>query len=155
MTISSNSGPNRPTRGRRSKLTPEVQGRIATALRAGCYLEQAAQLAGISPSTLYDWLARGRKARSGQFLEFLELVQGAIAQAEVAAVAQIVTSSKTDWRAAAWLLERGPARARWRQSLQVRVEDLSDDEIRAALDEVARRLAGGGGASVGDDEEAE
>ena len=66
------------------------------------------------------------------------MVQGAIAQAEVAAVA--------------WWLERGPARARWRQSVQVRIGDLSDAEIQAALDEVAQRLAGAGGAAACDEE---
>lgn len=152
MTNSMNSAPDRSRMGRRCRLTPEVQDLIVTALRAGSYVESAAQLAGISPSTLYDWLARGRKARSGQFLEFLELVQGAIAQAEVQAVERVNTASQTDWRAAAWWLERGPARARWRPSLQVQVGNLSDAEIQAALDDVACRLAGAGGVSACDEE---
>ena len=139
--------------GRRCRLTPEVQERIATALRAGSYLEEAAQLAGVSRSTLFSWLERGRKARSGQFLEFLDVIQAAIAQAEVAAVARIVTASQADWKAAAWLLERGPARARWRPSLQIKLGDLSDAEIQSALDDVARRLAGAGASPAGGDEE--
>jgi len=64
-------------------------------------------------------------------------------------VARIVTASQTDWRAATWWLERGPARARWRQSVHVRIGDLSDAEILASLDQVARRLAGAGGAAAG------
>lgn len=148
---SSISDPDRPRTGRRCRLTPEVQERIATALRAGSYLETAAQLAGVSRSTLYSWLARGRAARSGPFLDFLNTVEGAIAQAEVAAVARISAASQTDWHAAAWLLERGPAHQRWRPSLQVKLGELSDAEIQAALDDVARRLAGAGGAAVGED----
>ena len=140
MTDSTCSEPDRPRMGRRCRLTPEVQERIATALRAGSYLEEAAQLAGVSPSTLHAWLAKGRTARSGQFLEFLELVHGAIAQAEVAAVARIFAASQTDWRAAAWWLERGPAGARWRQSIQLGVGDLSDDEIQEALNTLAQRM---------------
>ncbi len=54
MTTSTSSDPDRPTRGRRSKLTPEVQGLIATALRAGCYLEQAAQLGPVGAKLQFD-----------------------------------------------------------------------------------------------------
>lgn len=142
MTTSAISDPDRPRMGRRSKLTPEVQERIATALRAGSYLEEAAQLAGVDRSTLWRWMAKGREARSGQFFDFCNVIQGAIAQAEVAAVARISAASQTDWKAAAWWLERGPAHQRWRPSLQLKLGDLSDAEIQAALDEVAQRLAG-------------
>ena len=45
---------------RPSKLTPETQNRIVQAARAGNYREAAARSAGIAPSTLYDWLSRGR-----------------------------------------------------------------------------------------------
>ncbi|MER2603891.1 MAG: IS630 transposase-related protein [Candidatus Competibacter phosphatis] len=145
----------RPTRGRRSKLTPEVREKVLVALRAGNYIETAAEFAGIDRATLFRWLARGRKARSGQFCDFCDAVQAAIAQAEVAAVADVVKASQTDWRAAAWLLERGPAHQRWRPSLQLKLGDLSDAEIQAALDEVARRLAGPGDAAAGGDEESE
>lgn len=134
--------PDRPRVGRRCRLTPAVQEKVLTAIRAGTYLEVAARYAGIGRSTLYSWLDRGRKARSGQFLEFLDAVEGAIAQAEVQAVERISAASQTDWKAAAWLLERGPAHQRWRPSLQVKLGDLSDAEIQAALDAVAQRLAG-------------
>lgn len=87
----------------------------------------------------------GERPVPGDFFGFFVAVQGAIAQAEVQAVARVNAASQADWRAAAWWLERGPARARWRPSVHVRVEDLSDAEIQAALDEVAQRLAGAGG----------
>lgn len=50
--------------GRPSKLTPDVQERIVNALNAGNYLEVAAGYAGISPSTLHNWIARGKAARA-------------------------------------------------------------------------------------------
>lgn len=149
MTTSAISDPDRPRVGRRSKLTPEVREKVLVAIRAGNYLEVAARYAGVSRSTLFSWLERGRKARSGQFLDFLDAVEGAIAQAEVQAVARISAASQLDWKAAAWLLERGPAHQRWRPSLQLKLGDLSDAEIQSALDEVARRLADGGDASAG------
>lgn len=141
MTNSTNSDPDRPARGRRSKLTPAVLGKVITSLRAGNYIETAAEFAGIDRATLFRWLAKGRAARSGQFRDFCDAVEGAIAQAEVAAVARIVTASQADWKAAAWLLERGPARVRWRQSIQLGVGGLSDDEIQEALNTLAQRMA--------------
>lgn len=156
MTISLGPDPNpRVKKGRRSRLTSEIQEKVLTALRAGNYIETAAEFAGIDRATLFRWLAKGRAARSGQFCDFCDAVESAIAQAEVAAVARIVTASQADWKAAAWLLERGPAHQRWRPSLQVKLGDLSDAEIQSALDDVARRLAGGGDATAGGDGPAE
>jgi len=53
----------KPRRGRKSGLTPEVQRRIVAALNAGNYLESAAGAAGVTPAALHGWLARGRAAR--------------------------------------------------------------------------------------------
>jgi len=52
---------------RPEKLTPEVQQKIVDAIRLGNYIETAAAYAGISKSTLYDWLKKGGRARSGKY----------------------------------------------------------------------------------------
>ena len=49
--------------GRPSKLTPEVQDRIARAITAGNYQDTAAQYAGISPATFYLWMQKAEGAR--------------------------------------------------------------------------------------------
>jgi hypothetical protein len=48
--------------GRRSLLTPELQDRIVRVVKAGNYLNTAAQYCGIGESTLKLWLQRGRAA---------------------------------------------------------------------------------------------
>ena len=47
--------------GARGRLNDETQRRIIEALTGCPHFDPAARYAGISPSTLYDWLARGRR----------------------------------------------------------------------------------------------
>lgn len=109
--------------GRPTALTPEVRRTVVQAIRGGVYAHVAAQHAGIAPSTYYGWMARGRAERDrllamieeGEdrpapldserpFLEFLEAVSRADAEAEI--VATLKVRQADDWRAAAWYLER-------------------------------------------------
>ncbi len=55
-----------------TKLTPERRKTILECVQAGMSNKDAGQVSGISESTLYAWIERGRKAKSGPFLEFLE-----------------------------------------------------------------------------------
>lgn len=48
--------------GRPSQLTPELQAKIVTVVRAGNYLKTAAQYNGVGESTLRLWLQKGRAA---------------------------------------------------------------------------------------------
>ncbi len=47
--------------GRPSKLTDEVAKQICEAVRAGSYLSVAARCAGVSESTVYEWLRRATR----------------------------------------------------------------------------------------------
>lgn len=114
--------PGRPVRknrgGRPSKLTEEVFNAVMQALRAGNYQEVAARYAGISESTYWSWLERGKRERERIedgiepnstetiYREFLEEVEQARAAAEVRMVGLIATAAKDTWQAAAWYLER-------------------------------------------------
>jgi transposase len=91
--------------GRRTKLTPELQSKIAGAIAAGNYHEVACALAGVSTSTFYAWLEKGRAGKS-PYVEFLEAVKKAEAAAEVKRIQIITKAADTDWKAAAWYLER-------------------------------------------------
>ena len=71
------------TAGRPDKLTPEIQNKIVTAVRAGAFVETAASYAGISKVTLYDWMKRGNKSPHGKFRDFLNAVEQAFAEATV------------------------------------------------------------------------
>lgn len=88
---------------------------IVRALRAGAYLEDAAEAAGVAKSTVYSWLSRGEEHVDGEripkaeqpFVDFLLAVEKARAQAVVFNLAMIRRAATGGtWQAAAWWLER-------------------------------------------------
>ncbi|RKH77001.1 hypothetical protein D7X99_33115 [Corallococcus sp. AB032C] len=92
--------------GRPTKLTPELQKKIIDAIRAGNYMETAAAYAGISKDTFFRWLRKGARAKSGIYKDFHDAVEKALAESEVRDVMLIANAATTDWKAAAWRLER-------------------------------------------------
>ena len=62
--------------GRKTKLTPERQEKILECVRLGMSNKAAAQVAGISEKTLYNWIECGEKDTSGPFFEFLKSSPG-------------------------------------------------------------------------------
>ena len=62
--------------------------------------------AGIHYNTLLAWEKKGESEKSGEYVEFLDALQGAEADAVITNVKVITTAAqKGDWRAAAWFLE--------------------------------------------------
>lgn len=106
--------------GRPTKLNYEVQEKIIQAIKAGNYIETAAAYAGISKSTLYDWLKRGEREKQRVaknpsyrirksekiYVEFSDAVEKALAEAEMRDVLLIGKAAEEQWQAAAWRLER-------------------------------------------------
>lgn len=155
--------------GRPSKISNEIKHKIITAIRAGNYIETASAYAGISKSTLYDWLRRGErekqrveknpryKIRKSEqpFVDFSDAVEKALAEAEVRDVAIIAKAAEEQWQAAAWRLERkfpdrwGRKVIEHRGSLEVKNDDSikriekyleQDTESREFLKEFFRRI---------------
>lgn len=79
--------------GRKTKLTKQLATKICASLRK-CYTRgTAAALAGISPSTLFLWLAKGEQGVAG-YSEFLEQVDEAEASAQAELVDIVVKHAK-------------------------------------------------------------
>lgn len=95
----------RNRRGTSTKLTPETQERIVQALKTGAYRHTAANFAGIGRATLNEWLLKGEEGRE-PYKAFRDAVERAEAEFIIASVSTIRLQSKTQWQAAAWLLER-------------------------------------------------
>lgn len=114
---------------RPTKLTPDVQDKIVSLLRAGGYVEAAAQAAGISPSTFHDWMARGERTGKADkpYRDFKAAVDQARAEAESMHLALVSRAARDDWRAAAWLLERQHP-DRWGKPSDRRAARANDDE---------------------------
>jgi transposase-like protein len=139
--------------GKRSGLTPECQEKIIQAVRQGNFLTVSAGLAGIEESTLHKWIRLGETESSGKFNQFVKQLREAQAQAEALAVVTIRKASlEGDWKAAAWYLEKGPAKARWRPNLHIDYSKATDEELERELALIAGKLVGGSPeASGGDD----
>ena len=102
----------------RSKLTEEVIKDIAKKLRVGNYMKTVAISIGVSERTFYYWVDRGEKANklaeAGQkvpieekiYLQFLQSIRQAEAEAEIVIVAQIFSQIPKDWKAGLELLAR-------------------------------------------------
>ena len=109
--------------GRPTKLTPEVQQKIVTAISAGNAEETAAEYAGIAPSTFFRWMSQGAKPRAAKVKrKFREAVSRARVEAEVRHVVVIEQVAAVDWRADAWWLERR-RHDRWgkKESLEITI----------------------------------
>jgi hypothetical protein len=104
--------------GRPSKLTPELQEKIVTAIRAGNYAEIAAGYAGIGTTTYYRWMQQGEEQSSGRYREFREAVKAAEGEAEIRAVAMVQKQMPEHWQAAMTYLER-KFPARWGRRMDV------------------------------------
>jgi hypothetical protein len=91
--------------GRPPALTPEVHERIVQAKQLGCPDRVAAQLAGISETTYYELVRKGRTHESGPEHELVEAVGRAEAQAYIRAMASWNKGASTDWRAGKALVE--------------------------------------------------
>ena len=134
--------------GRRTKLNPEVQEKIVSAIRAGNYAMIAAEYAGICEGTFYGWLKRGREEGQGIYFEFLKAVKEAEREAEVRAVAHVQKHMTGNWTAAMTYLERKfPQRWGRRDRAPVEVDPRevlaqllgsAPEEIEAAVSEAAK-----------------
>jgi hypothetical protein len=125
-------------RGRKPKLTPELSQRICEFVRAGTYLVAAAAGCGIHRGTLYRWLERGEQQSHGRYREFLLAVERAQGEAEVRDTLQIAKAAPTDWKAAAWLLERR-APTRYGKQVQATLREEMESmlaHLQAALDPI-------------------
>lgn len=97
-----------------TKMTPEVVETICDHLRTGAYLPQAALVAGISRTTLWEWRKGGTEARGKenptkrekQLIDFVDKVEAAIAECEISDLQRMDQFAERSETACKWRLER-------------------------------------------------
>ena len=93
--------------GRPTALNPELQAQIVGFIEAGCYVETAAQAAGVHKTTFYQWLKKSHDPKKNNiYREFRYAIEKAMARAELRDVKNIYDAAKESWQASAWRLER-------------------------------------------------
>lgn len=138
---------------RPTKLNKETQLKVVNAIKAGNYIETAAAYAGISRSTLYDWLKRGerekqRLAKSSRYrmkkaeaiyVEFSDTVEKALAESEMRDVLTIGKAAEIQWQAAAWRLER-KFPEKWGRTRKTKLDEVEQEmrieKLQAQVDSI-------------------
>ncbi len=109
--------------GRPTKLTPEVQATICETIAAGGTFRAACLRAGISHTTLYGWIERGRNGEA-EYADFLAAIEKAEGNAITRNLAVINKAAHDGtWQAAAWWLERRYPQEYGRQVHEVQGKD--------------------------------
>ncbi len=104
------------------KLTSGVHKAVVKNVREGNWIYTSAKALGIGRRTIARWMQIGKGEHptikaSEPYISFANDVEEAFAQAEIEIVSTVKNAE--DWRAQAWLLERGPARDRWSQNVNI------------------------------------
>ena len=95
--------------GRPPLLTSEMIEELCDMVIQGKSIAHSATLCGISESTIYRWLAMGRKpGAEAIYVELVERMGEAVEMSEFEALQVIrkASSEPQHWRSAAWILER-------------------------------------------------
>jgi len=92
--------------GRPPKLTTELTERICQLMRAGNYLETAANVAGVSSAVVHLWLRAGARNGKPRYRRFFEAVRKAEHEAIASGVVRVRQHGSKSWQAEAWWLER-------------------------------------------------
>jgi transposase-like protein len=126
---------------------------VISALSTGHYMERAARLANVNPSTVYVWKSKGEDERKrlaegqdpteyGQrYLEILEEIERAQEQAAHRSMTAIQKAAQDgSWQAAAWYLERTDHKHYGRKTTivgnddgPIQVQNVSSEEVDAKL----------------------
>jgi len=118
-------------RGRRPGITPEVTAAVLAAVRVGAPLEVAAQAAGVSRSTFWDWMRKGDDGKQ-PYADFSESVRRTEAEVHVVVVGAVRQAiGRNPELALRWMRMRW-----WRYYLDHSKVDLSLD-----VDQEAARIA--------------
>ena len=130
--------PWKATRGRPSKLNPQLQEAICVAIRTTkMSLRDAATSCGIDEGTAYDWMEKGRKSQKGPHREFYLAVKRARADGTKMLLARIAKAGTENkhWQANAHLLS--VTEPQYSPRVRVSVEK----ELSQAIDRVEKEFA--------------
>jgi len=146
--------PVKEKRGRKTLLNADRLNAITTMLRAGAYIDESCKSVGISTTSFFNWIARGKVQRERQaaglqtqpdeipFLEFLEAIEIADAEGIIGHVMNIDNAAKNGaWQASAWILERKQPK-KWGRSDRTEISGPEGGaiQINVSTEELERKV---------------
>lgn len=127
--------------------TPEVTRLVAELVAAGLTIPVACKAIGVSKPSWASWNAKGRKHEAdgtdSQYREWWEAMCEAKASCEANLIRMVSAGSASDWKAAAWVLERRYSK-RWGKPEHRPESDAGDDLTAASTEELQLMLVSGG-----------
>lgn len=115
--------------GRPSKLEESTVDDLVKWLKLGYYIEDACTMAGIAKQTYYNWMAKAEANEGQEYLDFLDSVKRARAEAEGAHIMNIRKAADNGvWQASAWFLERSHP-VKWGKRNPDLITEESDEPI--------------------------
>ena len=126
------------------KFTDDICETIYDLVAKGFTYKDICNVCGIDNSTLYAWLNRGKKAKSGKYKEFYLNVEKAKSLRKNNLIDKLIekTEAKDDWKGYAWLLERGYGdefarpEVKIKQEIESKVE--ADVEVKVPFSDLER-----------------
>lgn len=127
--------------GRPSALTPEVKEKILNEIKMGATYTDAAQLAGLSPATIAQWIEKGRAGTKKEYVEFVRELDLARVERRRFFRTQILATSKAkgDWRGTAFI-----ATVTEREHFAQRVHVVVEEQLKSAVERLEREFSGEG-----------
>jgi transposase len=128
--------------GRRTKLTKKTKDIICAVVSRGMTIDTAADAAGITKTTIMNWLNRGEKARKGIYFDFFVDFKKARVLFEDSNLKKIDSCADDGtWQAAAWRLERAMPEKYGKNVVHVQVQDTSGiDSLLKAIGDHASAI---------------
>ena len=115
--------------GRPSKLEDSRVDDLVKWLKLGYYIEDACTMAGIGKTTYYNWIAKAEANEGPEYVEFMNAVKKARAEAEGAHIMNIRKAADNGvWQASAWFLERSHP-VKWGKRNPDLITEESDEPI--------------------------
>lgn len=131
-------------------MTREAQGVILSAIKAGLQMNEAAALAGVARSTVYEWLDQAKQERRGdpyvrtERTDFADQLRMNVATFQLDTVEMIRAHGKDSWQALAWLLERRFPKVWGRQSPELaelrELKALPPEELQERIADAVRDM---------------
>ena len=91
------------------KFSEDIRETIYDLVSKGYTYKDICAVCDITEQTFYNWIDRGKKAKSGQYKEFVVELEKAKAERKRNLVDELLEMGRNreDWKSVAWLLERG------------------------------------------------
>lgn len=88
------------------KLNDEITKEICNKIENGVSRKDAAITSGICEKTFYNWIEKGKEAKTGKYLQFLQSIKKAESELKATYEKIIFDNAPKDWRAGMTWLER-------------------------------------------------